>query len=284
MTGRLNIDAGDDLRLHVEMSGAGAPLLLLHGFTGSVETWEPFRTRFENAFRVAALDLPGHGGSSAPSEAKRYSLPRFADDIARVLDALRMERVALLGYSLGGRAALHFAVMRPDRISALILESASPGIADEKLRQERRQSDEELAEFIEREGITAFVDRWESLSLWETQRSLSDEARSKLRRQRLANDVSGLANSLRGAGSAAHGSLERRLGEINVPTLLIAGALDTKYAGIARQMEQSMPDARALIVPEAGHAVHLEQPDAFASAVLDFLSEVSSMRQYEPGV
>ena len=284
MTERLDLDVGDDLRLNVLAGGAGDPLLLLHGFTGSAETWDPFRARFETAYRVAALDLPGHGGSSVPGDPERYSLPRLADDIARVLDAMRIDRTAMLGYSLGGRAALHFALAQGDRLSALILESASPGIDDEKVRQQRARSDEDLAKFIEREGITAFVDRWESLSLWETQRSLSEDVRSQLRRQRLRNDVRGLASSLRGSGAAAQPSVEDRLADIDVPTLLIAGDLDTKYAAIARHMERSMPNARALIVPDAGHAVHLEQPDAFAREVLDFLAEVASIRQHEPDV
>jgi 2-succinyl-6-hydroxy-2,4-cyclohexadiene-1-carboxylate synthase len=284
LTERLDIDVGEDLRLSVAVGGAGDPLLLLHGFTGSAETWDPFRSRFETAYRVAALDLPGHGGSSAPADAERYSLPRFADDIARLLDAMRIERTALLGYSLGGRAALHFAAAHGDRLTALVLESCSPGLADEKLREERRRSDEELAEFIERQGITAFVDHWESLSLWETQRSLTVDARSQLRRQRLRNDVRGLAGSLRGAGVAAHPFLAERLADIDVPTLLIAGEMDAKYAAIARKMEGSMRNARTLIIPDAGHAVHLEQPEAFAHAVLDFLSEVPAIRQHEPHV
>ena len=279
MSERRDIEVGDGLRLHVAIRGAGPPLLLLHGFTGSIETWEPFRARFESAHRVAAMDLPGHGGSSSPSDPERYSLPRLADDIARVLDALHIEQTGVLGYSLGGRAALHFACAHADRVNALILESASPGLADDKLRNDRRSSDEELAQFIEREGIPAFVDHWESLSLWETQRSLSDQARSDLRRQRLRNDARGLANSLRGAGSGAHSSLAGQLAELEVPAFLMAGELDTKYTQIARQMEGSMPNARALIVPMAGHAVHLEQPEVFARATLDFLSSVPSIRQ-----
>ena len=280
MTEGHDIDVGDSLRLHVAVSGAGSSLLLLHGFTGSSETWEPFRPRFESVHRVAALDLPGHGASSSPNDPERYSLLRLADDIARVLDALNIERTAVIGYSLGGRAALYFSDIHPDRVSALILESASPGITSEKLRQERRGSDDELAEMIEREGITAFVDHWETLSLWETQRQVPGAVRAELRRQRLRNDTRGLANSLRGAGPGAEASLDGRLAELKAPTLLIAGELDAKYTAIAHHMQESMPNARTLIVPDAGHAVHLERPDAFATAALDFLSDVGAIRQH----
>lgn len=284
MTGHRDIDVGDDLRLHVTTSGVGDPLLLLHGFTGSTETWEPFRARFEQRHLVASVDLPGHGRSSSPADPARYSLRRLADDIARVLDAIGLDRTAILGYSLGGRSALHFASAHGDRVTALILESASAGISDDRLRKLRTRSDEALAEFIETEGITAFVDRWERLSLWETQRSLCGPVRSALREQRIRNDTIGLANSLRGAGQGADPALDHRLSGIRVPTLLIAGELDEKYGEIARRMEPAMPAARVLIVPAAGHAVHLEQPEAFATAALDFLSELASIRQGARGV
>lgn len=266
-----DIEAGDDLTLHVAEGGQGTPLLLLHGFTGSVETWEHLRARFEENHHVIAIDLPGHGRSSSPADPERYSLLRTTDDIACSLDEIGVERTAVLGYSMGGRLALHFALRHPDRVTALILESTSPGLSDATLRDERRESDRDLADFIEREGMTAFVDRWESLSLWETQGHLPASTRAELRAQRLRGDPRGFANSLRGAGQAATASVEDELQRISIPTLLIAGALDLKYRRIAHQMEQSMPNARAVIVPGAGHTVHLEQPEAFSTATLDFL-------------
>jgi 2-succinyl-6-hydroxy-2,4-cyclohexadiene-1-carboxylate synthase len=269
------IDTGDGLQLHVTLSGDGPPLVLLHGFTGSAETWAPLRTQLEPAHRIVAIDLPGHGRSSVPESPARYALERFADDLSRVLDALGIERTVMLGYSMGGRAALRFAHRHPERLTALVLESTSPGIADSALRASRVQADESLADAIERDGVHAFVDRWEQLPLWDSQRSLPVEVRAGLRAQREGNTPRGLANSLRGAGAGVDRSMLDQLAEIGVPTLLIVGALDAAYVGHGRQMEERLPRARLVVVPHAGHTVHLERPELFAAEVSAFLEEMA---------
>lgn len=255
---------------NVETWGEGRPLLCLHGFTGDASTWARFAGRWPG-WRIVAVDLLGHGASDAPTDPERYGMERAVDDLVALLDAMGIARVTLLGYSMGGRVALHVALFAPERVEALILEGASPGIDDPADRAARRASDEDLAAFIEREGIVAFVDRWEALPLFATQRNLPAEIAARQREQRLRNRPEGLANSLRGMGAGAQAPLSGRLGEIRVPTLLIAGALDEKYRGLAHSMAASMPHARAVIVPEAGHAVHLERPDEFARAVGEFL-------------
>lgn len=270
------MDVGDGLRLHVALSGAGPPLVLLHGFTGSTETWAPLRAPLGAAHFTIAVDLPGHGRSTAPREPSRYGLDRLSDDLARLLDALAVDRVALLGYSMGGRAAMRVALHHPDRVAALVLESASPGIADPERRAERVAADAELADSIERDGMRAFVERWERLPLWESQRSMSDAARALLRAQREGNQPRGLANSLRGAGAGTDVSVLDRLAALHAPTLLLAGALDAPYVALARLMEHSLPHPRVAIVPDAGHAVHLERPEAYVAAVMAFLGNVPS--------
>lgn len=265
------VDAGDGLTLHVERAGRGAPLLLLHGFTGSAETWASLADALGDDVATIAVDLPGHGRSSAPADPARYAIARTADDLARVLDALGVERAAVLGYSMGGRVALRFALRHPDRVSALVLESASPGIADAGERAARVRADGELADAIERDGVEAFVERWERLPLWESQQALPVPVREQLRAQRLRNRGTGLANSLRRAGAGAEPDVRAELGMLRMPVLLIAGALDTKYAALARAMAAEIPGARAEIVPDAGHAVHLERPEAFAGIVAAFL-------------
>jgi 2-succinyl-6-hydroxy-2,4-cyclohexadiene-1-carboxylate synthase len=159
-------------------------------------------------------------------------------------------------------------------VAALVLESTSPGIADALRRAERLASDAELADALERDGIHAFVERWERLPLWESQRALPAATRALLRAQREANNPGGLANSLRGAGAGIDEPVLERLSTVDVPTLLIAGALDTPYVALGRSMERACPTAQLTVVPEAGHAVHLEQPGAFVAAVAAFLREV----------
>jgi 2-succinyl-6-hydroxy-2,4-cyclohexadiene-1-carboxylate synthase len=270
----LDVDAGDGLTLHVERDGSGMPLLLLHGFTGSTATWDALRDALRDRFGLVAVDLPGHGRSSAPEDAARYRLTRTADDLARVLDALGVDRAAVLGYSMGGRTALQFALAHPDRVRALVLESASPGIADDEERELRIASDAELAAAIERDGVEAFVDRWERLPLWASQNTLPAGVRARLRSERLAQRATGLANSLRGAGAGVMPAVTERLGEIAAPTLLVAGALDDRYVALGRTMRERIRHARLEIVPAAGHAVHLERPEPFAGIVAEFLETV----------
>jgi len=264
----------EGLTLHVERSGRGMPLLLLHGFTGSTITWSVLRASLCEQCELVVVDLPGHGRSSAPTDPARYALPRTADDLARVLDALGIARAAVLGYSMGGRTALQLALAHPDRVSALVLESASPGIIDPAERAARVASDEALAASIERDGIEAFVDRWEKLPLWASQRALTPVARARLRAERLAQRSGGLAGSLRGAGVGVEPPVLDRLGALAMPALFVAGALDAKYVALAMAMAERIPGARVEIVAEAGHAVHLERPETFAALVGGFLATV----------
>jgi 2-succinyl-6-hydroxy-2,4-cyclohexadiene-1-carboxylate synthase len=270
-----DVDVGDGLRLHVTIAGKGPPLVLLHGFTGSAEAWAPVWAPLGARCTTIAVDLPGHGRSSAPDDPRRYAQPHFADDLERVLQALGLQRVAVLGYSMGGRAALHFALRHPASVAALLLESTSPGIADDGERHERAAADIALAAAIERDGIAAFVERWEALPLWASQRALSDSERARLRAQRRENHPRGLANSLRGAGAAAESSLASHLSALGMPALLVAGALDTKYVAIGQELERLLPNARLAIIPDAGHAVHLERPVELAAVVMEFLRSIS---------
>ncbi|MDE3094503.1 MAG: 2-succinyl-6-hydroxy-2,4-cyclohexadiene-1-carboxylate synthase [Chloroflexota bacterium] len=259
------------LHLNVEASGDGPALLLLHGFTGSAATWEPFAAAWAG-FRTIAVDLIGHGASDAPADESRYTMARCVADVIALLDTLGAGRAAVLGYSMGGRVALHLALAAPDRISALVLEGASPGIEDAGERRARVASDRALADDIERDGVEAFVDRWQALPLFATQACLPDAVRLGLRTQRLRNSAAGLANSLRGMGAGTTEPLLACLHELAMPVLLVAGEHDAKYRTLALAMRDRMPDARVRIVPDAGHAPHLEQPAAFAPLVKEFLT------------
>jgi 2-succinyl-6-hydroxy-2,4-cyclohexadiene-1-carboxylate synthase len=272
----------NDLAFRLVHQGRGEPLVLLHGFTSTVESWRPFFDDLSGAHHVHAIDLIGHGESAAPEDRTRYACDRALDDLAAVLDELGIERAAWLGYSLGGRLALGVAIAHPERVSALILESATAGIRDESERAKRRASDEALANRIEENGTEAFVAEWEALPMWSSQRSLAPEVRAAQREQRLANSPIGLANSLRGMGQGAQPSLWDRLGEIRLPTLLIAGALDTKFAELASQMHHGIPDAELELVPDAGHAVHLESPRQFAEIVREFLARRTTVASAAP--
>lgn len=260
-----------DVRLNVECGGNGPPLLLLHGFTGSVASWQPHLAAFQTDRRTIAVDLLGHGRSDSPPDPERYRMERCVADLLALLDRLGVGRTDVLGYSMGGRVALHLAAAASDRLGALILESSSPGLADPAERAARVRADEELADRIEREGVPAFVRYWTQLPLFASQARLPAEVRARLRAQRLQNNPQGLANSLRGMGTGRQDPLWNRLATLPIPTLLIVGELDQKYRGLAQQMAAAMPTAQITVVRSAGHAVHLEQPVAFDAAVVEFL-------------
>jgi 2-succinyl-6-hydroxy-2,4-cyclohexadiene-1-carboxylate synthase len=264
----------DGMTYQIMVAGDGPPLLLLHGFTGSAATWMPFVPALARHARILAVDLPGHGGTEAPDDVRFYTMSRLTADLPAICDVVApgQPRLRVLGYSMGGRAALHLACAVPEHVSALVLESASPGIADPAERAARACADHALADRIEREGVHAFVAQWENLPLFAGQRRLPPDVWQRQREQRLANRPDGLANSLRGMGAGAQESLTERLHELAMPALLLAGALDEKYRTLAAMMASRIPRARAVIVPDAGHAVHLEQPATFEQVVTAFLT------------
>lgn len=262
--------AVNDIHLDVEVRHAGPALLLLHGFTGSGAIWAPHSEVWRECTTIA-VNLLGHGRSDCPVDPDRYRMEHCVADLLTLLDRLGIRRTAVLGYSMGGRVALHLALHAPERLWALVLESASPGIADASERETRRKSDAALAEIIERDGIAAFVNRWQALPLFATQAQLPVTVREALRRQRLDNNPQGLANSLRGLGTGMQEPVLQRLGQVQIPALLLAGALDAKYCALAGQMAAVLPDNRLRIVPKSGHVVHLEQPAVFADTARRFL-------------
>jgi len=252
-----------------------ATLDLLHGFTGSALGWGHLIADLaDRGLHIVALDMLGHGESDAPAEAERYSMEHCQEDILAALQALGIERgeAILLGYSMGGRIALYTAFSGYFR--ALILESVSPGLATPEERQQRRASDEALARRIERDGLEAFIDYWEKIPLFASQQRLSAEQREELRFQRLNNSTVGLAKCLRGVGTGAQPELYTRLSTLNLPVLLLAGELDSKYCTIAQHMASQLPQATLQIIPAAGHTIHLEQPDAFVAEVSKFCALV----------
>ena len=248
------------------------PLLLLHGFTGSSANWQQQVQALAPYGQTITVDLLGHGHTAAPTDSSRYTMAATAADLATLLAAVAPGSVNLLGYSMGGRLALYFALTYGHLVGKLILESASPGLATVDERQARKVSDEQLADRIEAHGIAAFVEQWEALPLFATQRALPAPVQQHLRELRLCNQPHGLANSLRGMGTGVQPALWSQLPTLTMPTLLLAGALDPKFCTIAQQMAQQLPNATLAIVPDAGHTIHLEQPVAFQQQVTQFLT------------
>jgi len=263
----------DGLCWEVRVRGAGTPLLLIHGFTGRGSNWGAHATALARRFRLIVVDLPGHGRSGIPLDPARASVERTADDLATIL---RLEGVApahVLGYSLGARVALRLAVVHPDVVQRLVLESPSAGLPTEDERHARRAADEDRAHRLECDGIEAFVDEWEHEPIFASHAVLSPARAARLRAERLRNRSTGLAGSLRGAGLGAMEPLHDRLSGVRMPTLVVAGALDPVGRARAESVAAGIPGARLEIVTGAGHAPHLETPTRFRSLVMTFLKE-----------
>jgi 2-succinyl-6-hydroxy-2,4-cyclohexadiene-1-carboxylate synthase len=249
---------------------AGTPLVLLHGFTGTGESWVPVANALPGR-RCILPDLPGHGGTDAPLPPEDWRLDRAADALASLLDRLAVGRIALAGYSMGGRLALAFALRHPARVAALALVGASPGIAVEAEREARAAADLALAGTIERDGIEAFSRHWEAQPLFASQAALPPALREAMRSQRLGQDPARLAAALRAFGTGfqppAHGELAR----LPMPVLVMAGEHDAKFAAIARDMAGRIPHAALRIVAGSGHAVPLEAAPRCAAELEEFL-------------
>lgn len=247
------------------------PLLLLHGFTGNRASFDHLRPLLGKAVRAIAVDLPGHGDSPLPERKGREGFLETVDELVRQLDRLKLGAVDVLGYSQGARVALALASRAPEKVRRLVLESGSPGLHRRRHRRARRISDGELAGFIRREGVDAFVDRWEALPLFAGLRRLPLELQQALRARRRSCTVEGLVGALECLGTGAQPDYWPVLHRLRRPTLLLTGALDVKFTRIARRMSGELPVVWGHAFAGCGHAPHLEVPQEYANEVLSFL-------------
>lgn len=238
-------------------------LVLVHGFTQTGRSWAPLVPLFGDHFDVVTPDLPGHGS--------RADVHAGMDEAVRLL-AEEGGRAAYVGYSMGGRVALNLAMARPDLVERLVLVSTSAGIEDDGDRAARRQADEELAAALEEQGIDAFLDEWLAQPLFAdlTPETAGLEARRE-------NTASGLAAALRLLGQGSMEPLWRRLLDIRMPALIVAGERDEAYCLQAVHLGGWMGEMATLaMVPGAGHACHLQQPREFVDLVVSFLEDDSA--------
>jgi 2-succinyl-6-hydroxy-2,4-cyclohexadiene-1-carboxylate synthase len=273
----------DGLRLHAVLdhgpvtAASARPVVLLHGFTGSAESMAGVVAPLAADRSVVRLELVGHGESEAPEDVTRYAMGACALQILAATRNLGLDRPHLLGYSMGGRAALYTALECPEAFASLTLVGATAGIADPVARAERVQADRVLAARIETGGLEAFVDYWMALPIFASQaRRLPPGALARARAERLRQRPHGLANSLLGMGAGAQPPVFDRLDRFIAPALLVVGEEDVKFREIARVLARGMTAAHVTHLPEAGHAVHLEQPAAFVERVRAFLGDVDA--------
>jgi 2-succinyl-6-hydroxy-2,4-cyclohexadiene-1-carboxylate synthase len=241
------------------------PLVLLHGFLGCAGDWDDLIGRLEPARDCLAPDLPGHGADPAPIAPGPRAFDETVERVAALIEARFDEPVDLLGYSMGGRLALGLVADRPDLLRRAAAVGASPGIDDEIERRTRKRDDDFRARSLERGPLEAWLDDWYAQPLFGPLRA--SPAFAAMRARRAAGDAAALARALRALSPGIQPPLRHRLSQSTVPLLLIAGALDAKYAAIGRDLAAASPSIRDAVVPGAGHAPHLEQPDEFLRIV-----------------
>jgi 2-succinyl-6-hydroxy-2,4-cyclohexadiene-1-carboxylate synthase len=248
--------------LFTERAGQGSPVVLIHGFTQTGHSWRPVVDRLATLHAFTLVDLPGHGRSSGT----RAGLWDGAELVASAGGC-----GAYVGYSLGGRLSLHLALAHPELVEQLVLVGATPGLEDDGERRRRRDADGALADRLDAEGVEPFVRWWLSQPLFAGLPAGAADLNG-----RLTNTADGLASSLRLAGLGTQEPLWGRLARLEMPVLVMAGELDTRFAALARRMTDAIgPNAELVLVPGAGHACHLERPDAFCLTLADFLADTA---------
>lgn len=252
----------------LEIQGTGKPTwLFFHGFMGSLADYQgitPTGTRIY-------MNLLGFGSKlKTIKQSQRFMGHQQVTDICRLLDKLSINKVNLVGYSMGARLALVFGHTVPNRVGHLVLESGTAGLMTQDLRQQRIIADGHKADHVTQVGMSTFIREWEQLPLFKSQKSMSAAQQLFMHEQRLNQNAQNIANSLRFFGTGAMPNLWPELAYMHIPVTLITGMDDHKFTQINQKMQQQLPNVQWCQVPQAGHNVHFERPDQ----VIDILNAI----------
>jgi pimeloyl-ACP methyl ester carboxylesterase len=243
----------DGVKIYYEVAGEGPALLLTHGYGSSSHMWAPQREAFGRHFKLITWDMRGHGRSDYPSDADAYSQAATVTDMAAILDAVGAKDAVVGGLSLGGYMSLAFRLAFPERARALLIVDTGPGFRNDEAREEWNAYALKTAERYETEGLARLSDG-------------NIEARTAPHR-----DASGLARAARGMLTQKSARVINSLVEITVPALVIVGANDKPFLAASDYMAAKIPGAKKVVIPDAGHAANMDQPELFNEAVLEFL-------------
>lgn len=266
----------DGNNYHVEIDGKGKPFFLLHGFSEDCTTWCKIGFPEYTSYRI---DLIGHGKTDKPDEQKYYRLETILEQMHTLIHSLTSVKYSIMGYSMGGRIALAYACKYSAEIDRLILESSGVGLTNEFQRLKRLQSDFLLSERIIKNGIHWFQEYWAGLEIFDTQRKLSADVCNEIQQRRLRNSPEALANILTGCGQGVFPYYGDKLHQLPMPILYISGGLDKKYSKIGEQLAKGSFNVKFVQIENAGHNVHLEQPNDFQKTVWSFLNDAVYIKQ-----
>jgi len=250
-----------------------APLLFLHGFTGSANDWLDVINNLPEYIPAFALDLIGHGKTDAPNPEEEYSTEAQLQHIDFFIKNVIECPPFILGYSMGGRLALQYAVNKPGNIRGLILESTTAGIEDEKERAQRVISDSKLIDRLQTEGVENFINFWMALPLFGSLKNIEPKKYEEITAVKKKNSATGLINSLKGFGTGVMPDVWHKLSALSLPVLILAGEKDLKYVAIGKKLNESIKDSQMAVITGAGHNVHLEKAPDFINFVKHFLNK-----------
>jgi pimeloyl-ACP methyl ester carboxylesterase len=241
------------VKIYYEVHGDGPTLLLTHGYSSTSAMWQGQVAALSKHHKLVLWDMRGHGQSDYPDDPAAYSEALTVADIAALLDAVGAERAIVGGLSLGGYMSLAFYRTHPERVRALLIIDTGPGFKKDDARAAWNKRAHDTGDRFDREGLDVL-------------KSLSRERSSVSHR-----DASGLARAARGMLTQRDARVIESLPHIKVPSLVVVGADDTPFLAASDYMAAKIPEAAKVVIPAAGHAVNIDQPQAFIDAVLPFL-------------
>ena len=258
----------ENIKYHIEVKGQGKPIICLHGFSENISTWKFIQLQ---GYQLILIDLIGHGKSDKPKHRKYYSLKAMIRHLNKLISKLGLKRYSMLGYSMGGRIALAYALTYPNAIDKLILESASYGEDGVLNRLKRRRYDSVLAKQIEKNGIEWFTQYWSDLSIFKSQRRLSKAIIKEIGERRLLNKAHVLSNTLKGTGQGKFPCLKNKVVKLSMPILFISGEYDKKYEVVGKNFEKLNSRVKHVVINGCGHNTHIEDTNIFTKVLNDFL-------------
>lgn len=246
-------------------------VLFLHGFLGTASDWQSIIDIIQEDFHCISIDLPGHGKSNKVDNLSNiWSFDALTSILDNILDYLSIKKASLVGYSMGGRIAQHFALGYAAKVNKLVLESCSFGIKDKEERTSRMKADKMLAERLKTEPFTEFLDSWYDQALFYGIKN--NKQYQEMITRRLKNDPMLLSQALAAFSVANQIYLQERLFGFKKPLMYICGSKDEKYLTIAKSFKQTKPESKLFVMENCGHNTHFEEPDLFAEHLAEFLS------------
>ena len=246
----------DGVKIYYEVHGSGPPLILTHGYSSTSAMWNGQIEALSKQHQLILWDMRGHGQSDYPGDPAAYSEALTVADIAALLDEVGAARAIVGGLSLGGYMSLAFYRAHPERVSALLIIDTGPGFKKDDARAAWNKRALDTADRFDREGL-------------EVLKSASRERSTVSHR-----DAKGLAQAARGMLTQRYARVIELLPEIRVPSLVVVGADDAPFLAASDYMAAKIPGARKVVIPAAGHAVNIDQPQVFIEAVLPFLDSL----------